>query len=255
MSPGIISGPQTAGYLCEAMGILSDFEDRVAAGIEGVFAGAFRSPVQPVEIARALARAAGDGRVLGVGVVYAPTSYTVALSREDDAKLGSFKSVLAGELSTYIADHARERGYALTSKPHITFATGHDLKLGRFRVSAALAEAPADHEGPAVRLADAGPGTPGLATVTVGDIGHDVALNGDEVFVGRLAECQIQLGDANVSRRHAAFIRLEEGWALSDLGSTNGTRVNGREIERVRLADGDVIDIGLTRLVYHAPRS
>ena len=72
--------------------------------------------------------------------------------------------------------------------------------------------------------------------------------------MGRLAECQIQLHDANVSRRHAAFIRLEEGWAISDLGSTNGTRVNGAPVERARLADGDVIEIGLTRLVYHAPK-
>lgn len=236
------------------MGILSDFEDRIAASIEGVFAGAFRSPVQPVEIARALARAADDGRVLGVGVVYAPTSYTVAISPQDDEKLASFKPVLAGELATYLIDHAREQGYALPVKPQVNLTVHDDLKLGRFRVSAALAEAPADHEGPAVRLADAGPAGSGLATVTVGDIGHDVALNGDEVLVGRLAECQVQLNDANVSRRHAAFIRLEEGWALSDLGSTNGTRVNGREIDRVRLADGDVIEIGLTRLVYHAPK-
>lgn len=236
------------------MGILSDFEDRIAAGIEGLFAGAFRSPVQPVEIARALARAADDGRVLGVGVVYAPTSYTVALSPEDDENLGSFKPVLEGELATYIGDHARERGYALTAKPQVSLTIHDDLRLGRFRVSASLAEPPADHVGPAVRLHDAEPSEPGLATVTVGDIGHDVALAGEQVLVGRLAECQVQLSDANVSRRHAAFIRLEDGWALADLGSTNGTSVNGRPIERVRLADGDVIDIGLTRLVYHAPK-
>ena len=72
------------------MGILSDFEDRIAAGIEGLFAGAFRSPVQPVELARALARAADDGRALGVGTVYAPTAYVVALSPEDADKLGAF---------------------------------------------------------------------------------------------------------------------------------------------------------------------
>lgn len=236
------------------MGILSDFEDRIASGIEGVFAGAFRSPVQPVEIARALARSADDGRVLGVGVVYAPTAYTVALSSDDDEKLGSFKPVLAGELATYVTDHAREQGYHLPVRPHVTLVVHDDLKLGRFRVSATLAEAPEDHEGPSVRLSDAAEGTSGLATVTVGDIGHDVALNGDEVLVGRLAECQVRLNDANVSRRHAAFIRLDDGWALSDLGSTNGTRVNGREIDRVRLADGDVIEIGLTRLIYHAPK-
>jgi hypothetical protein len=236
------------------MGILSDFEDRIASGIEGLFAGAFRSPVQPVEIARALARAADDGRVLGVGTVYGPTSYTVALSPEDSQALGTFKPVLAGELATYLVDQAREQGYLLSARPQVVFVVHDDLRLGRFRVSAALAESAEDDSGPAVRLPDAPVGASELATVTVGDIDHDVALNGDEVIVGRLAECQIQLHDANVSRRHAAFIRLEQGWAISDLGSTNGTRVNGAQVERARLADGDVIEIGLTRLVYHAPR-
>lgn len=236
------------------MGILSDFEDRIASGIEGLFAGAFRSPVQPVEIARALTRAADDGRVLGVGTVYAPTSYTVAISAEDDEALGTFKPVLAGELATYLVDHARERAYLLSIRPQVTFAVHDDLKLGRFRVSAALAQAAEDDEGPAVRLPDAPSGASDLATVTVGDIDHDVALGGDEVSVGRLAECQIQLHDANVSRRHAAFMRLDDGWAIADLGSTNGTRVNGHPVERARLADGDVVEIGLTRLVYHAPR-
>lgn len=248
-SPQAVADP-----LRRHMGILSDFEDRIAAGIEGLFAGAFRSPVQPVEIARALTRAADDGRVLGVATVYGPTSYTVAISPEDSEALGTFKPVLAGELTTYLVDHARERGYHLSARPQVSFVVHEDLKLGRFRVSASLAEPDADDEGPAVRLPDASSEASTMATVTVGDIAHDVALQGDEVVVGRLAECQVRLSDVNVSRRHAAFIRLDDGWAITDLGSTNGTRVNGREVERVRLTDGDVVEIGLTRLVYHAPK-
>jgi len=236
------------------MGILSDFEDRIASGIEGLFAGAFRSPVQPVEIARALARTADDGRVLGVGTVYGPTCYTVALSPEDDEALGSFKPVLAGELAAYLVDQAREQGYHLSARPQVTFAVHDDLRLGRFRVSAALAVPDADDDGPAVRLPSASAEASDLATVTVGDIAHDVALRGEEVIVGRLAESQVRIVDANVSRRHAAFMRLDDGWAIVDLGSTNGTRVNGRPIERARLSDGDVVEIGLTRLVYHAPK-
>jgi hypothetical protein len=236
------------------MGILSDFEDRVAAGIEGLFAGAFRSPVQPVELARALARAADDGRALGVGLVYAPTAYTIALSSEDDTKLGSFKPLLAGELATYLLDHARERGYLLAARPSVAFTTHDDLRLGRFRVSAVLAEPPADHRSrPATHLDEAPTGLSDIATVTVSDFEHDIGLRGDEVVVGRLAECQICLPDANVSRRHAAFMHLDDGWAVADLGSTNGTLVNGQPVERTRLHDGDVIEIGLTRLTYHEP--
>ncbi len=253
------------------MGILSDFEDRIAAGIEGLFAGAFRSPVQPVEIAKTLARAADDGRALGVATVYAPTAYTVALSAEDDVKLGAFKPVLAGELASYILDHAHERGYVLPSRPQVTFAVHDDLRLGRFRVSASLTESPAEatfepghgpaDDGGAADEAAAAPhvrpvvgDTSGIATVTVGELPHDVALRGDEVVVGRLAECQICLPDSNVSRRHAAFMRLDDGWAIADLASTNGTFLNGTRVEQTRLRDGDVIEIGLTRLVYHQPR-
>lgn len=237
------------------MGILSDFEDRIGGAIEGMFAGAFRSPVQPVELARALARAADDGRTLGVATVYIPTSYTIALSPEDSANLGTFRATLAGELATYLVDHAREHGYHLHDRPRVDFVVHDDLRLGRFRVSASLAEEAVDPQPRGVPGAgDAAPG-PGMATVTIGDLGHDVVLTGDEVLVGRLAESQIPIVDANVSRRHAAFMKLDDGWAIADLGSTNGTRVNGLPIERVRLRDGDVIEIGLARLVYHEPRS
>lgn len=278
------------------MGILSEFEDRVATGIEGLFAGAFRSPVQPAEIAKALARAADDARAVGVNAVYAPNSFTVALSAEDSRKFGTFKTVLAGELATYLVDHAREQHYLLTSRPVVTFVTHTDLKLGRIRVSAALTDAPAEREaGPTDGIeadrprrvtpvpgydtvdapvnspvdflaADAGAAVPdapapfrtasapsGAAVLTFAGSGRRVPLDTYELIVGRLPECAICLDDANVSRRHAAFIHLDDGWAVTDLGSTNGTRVNGNEVRRARLHDGDVVEIGLTRLTFHEP--
>lgn len=221
------------------MGILSDFEDRIGSAIEGVFAGAFRSPVQPVEIAKALARAADDDRAIGVGAVYAPEVYTVALSREDYQNLGSFRDTMAAELATYVADHAREQGYKLRNEPRVEFVVDDLLKMGRFQVSTSFGEEAATRK---------------AATVTLGDLEHDVLLSGEEVVVGRSASCQICIPDANASRRHAAFVRLDDGWAIRDLGSTNGTRVNGALVKHARLRDGDVIDIGLTRLTYHEPK-
>ncbi len=231
------------------MGILSDFEDRMGASIEGFFAGAFRSPVQPAELAKSLGRAMDDGRVIGVGKVYVPAAFAVALSPEDDEQLGSFKPTLGGELATYLVDHAREAGYALSAKPTVTFVVHEELRLGRFRVSAALAEEPTDAPRRRPTITPDG----GIATVTVGGLEHDVALRGEQVVVGRLADCQIHLPDVNVSRRHAAFIRMDDGWAIEDLDSTNGTLLNGTTIERARLHDGDVIEIGVTQLIYHDP--
>jgi len=245
------------------MGILSDFEDRVATGIEGLFAGAFRSPVQPAEIAKALARAADDERAVGVNAVYAPNSFTVALSAEDSRKLGTFKTVLAGELATYLVDHAREQHYLLTSRPVVTFVAHTDLKLGRFRVSAALTDATSPAGSPMDLPADPDTYAPApfrtasppseVAVLTFAGSGRRVPLDTYELIVGRNPECAICLDDANVSRRHAAFIRIDDDWAVTDLGSTNGTRVNGNEVRRARLHDGDVVEIGLTRLTFHEP--
>jgi hypothetical protein len=245
------------------MSILSDFEDRVGGALEGAFASVFRSPVQPSEIAKALARAMDDGRVTGVGKVYAPVSFIVSLSIEDTDNFGAFTATLAGELSTYLVDHAREHVYHLTEKPRIVFVEDEDLRLGRFRVSAELAFAEADEFEPGpvdesfydheAKEPDE-PATPfaGLATVTVGDTDHDVALRGDRMVIGRIDSCDICLSDVNVSRRHAAIVRHGDEWRIEDLESTNGTLLNGRPVTSERLQDRDVIEIGLTRLTYHS---
>ncbi|MBE0477183.1 MAG: DUF3662 domain-containing protein [Coriobacteriia bacterium] len=238
------------------MSILSEFEDRVAHAVEGFFSGAFRSPVQPAEIAKALARAMDDGRAVGVGKVYAPTCFTVALSPEDDRKLSAFESTLGGELATYLVAHADERDYELAGRPEVGFVVHDDLKMGRFRVAAEMAP-PAEAAGSGLRPTASAQGSrPSLSrmsTVTIGGVDHDVVLRSERVVVGRLGECGICLADANASRKHAAFVRDGEGWAIEDLGSTNGTFVNGVRSPRSRLRDGDVIQIGVTKLVYHEP--
>ena len=94
----------------------------------------------------------------------------------------------------------------------------------------------------------------GVATVTVRGIDHDVVLRGDRMVVGRLSSCDICLQDRNTSRQHAAFTRHGNSWSVEDLGSTNGTLVNGRAVDTMVLRDADVIVVGITELVYHEPR-
>ncbi|MDY0087563.1 MAG: DUF3662 and FHA domain-containing protein [Coriobacteriia bacterium] len=263
------------------MSILSDFEDRIASAVEGLFAGAFRSPVQPAEIAKALGKAMDDRKAVGVGKVYVPHAYTVALSAADSDQMGSFQSTLRGELATFLVGHAAERGYTLTARPAITFVIHDDLRLGRFRVAATegppdvaelaeddaaplrgvpshAARKPADFAAPAPikpRTQPPPAATPAqdIATVTVGGVEHDVALGGERVTVGRLSVSGIKLADANVSREHAAFVREGAGWAIEDLDSTNGTYLNGERITFERLQDGDVISVGASELIFHGP--
>lgn len=289
------------------MSILSDFEDRVGRAIEGVFAGVFRAPVQPAELARAAAKEMDRRRKLGVGKVYAPTMYSILLSPADGEMLGGFAKTLAGELETYLRGYAHERDYQLTTKPRVRFLVDDELKLGRFEVIGELlspeqiatelgeedahgpeATATAAHRPQAAIPAPspAAPVTiepslesvaplgldgldtfapsddepslpepaPVLATVTVPGVAHDVVLAGDRVTVGRLSSCGVCLSDVNVSREHAAFEREGSGWAAVDLGSTNGTLVNGEHVGRRRLSDGDIVTVGITELVYHEPR-
>jgi hypothetical protein len=95
---------------------------------------------------------------------------------------------------------------------------------------------------------------PGIATVTVRGIDHDVVLRGDRMVVGRLTSCDVCLQDKNTSRQHAAFVREGAGWSVEDLGSTNGMLVNGHAATHARLHDGDVVVVGITELVYHEAR-
>lgn len=344
------------------MSILSDFEDRIGRALENGFASVFRAPVQPAELARKLGREMDRGKKLGVGKVYAPTLYTILLSRQDDAALGGFAETLSGELETFLIGYAREHNYELaTGRPVVRFLVDKGLKLGRVEIIGELLSpdelveelgyrpdedqyetprepssasggplagaplaaqaypwptmasanthlvepSPAEEPKPAAVfdandldldfvpnaapgagatpgvpvpipeaipaapapipeaqaanptqfLGSAEPSSPPLATVTVRGVDHDVVLRGDRMVVGRLQACEICLSDVNVSREHAAFEREGLGWAIRDLGSTNGTLVNGEKVRRERLRDGDLIVIGITELVYHEPRS
>ncbi|TLM66685.1 MAG: DUF2662 domain-containing protein [Actinobacteria bacterium] len=240
------------------MSILSDFEDRVAGAVEGLFAGAFRSPVQPAEIAKKCGKAMDDGRVVGVGKVYAPTSYTVVISEADEERMEGFIEVLEGELATYLVGYAQERGYDLAQRPVVLFEVDDEFRLGRVEVETKMSRRPVTGELGADDVAErpdssaSDAGTP--ATVTVTGLDHDVVLAGGRVVVGRLAECGVVLADSNVSRRHAAFTERTGGWEVEDLGSTNGTFLNGRPLTGAELLrDGDVVQVGVTKLVYNAP--
>ncbi len=285
------------------MSILSDFEDRVGRAVEGGFARVFRSPVQPAELARKLGKEMDHSNALGVGKVYAPTMYSILLSRQDDSALGGFADTLSGELETYLIGYARERNYTLTTRPVVRFLIDPELRLGRFDVIGELLSpeeiaaetgedasdpqqpeplAPVRRGGAAAALATSLPGTPATpvsptsvfdaagpaasspilpppaapqpATVAIRGVDDDVVLSGDRAVVGRLNTCAICLTDANASREHAAFEREGTGWAIQDLGSTNGTLLNGAPVKRQRLRDGDVVAVGITEIVYHEAR-
>ena len=116
------------------MGILRDFERRLEGAVEGLFARAFRSGVQPVELGKRLVREVEDGRTVGVNRVYVPNVYVYELSPGDRERFADYEVALAQELAALAVDTARERDWAMLGPARIEFETADDLEVGRFRL-------------------------------------------------------------------------------------------------------------------------
>ena len=261
------------------MSVLRSIEQKIEGLFEGVFGRAFRTNVQPIELARWLAKEMDQHRSVSVSRVYVPNEYTVFLASSDRAQFASYEGSLIGELQEYLAEHARREGYALLTPPRVIFATDADLAMGESGVSARVVQpreglepvrapappvqAPAMPAPPPVPQPEPSPTMvykpgeplaeppepepePPRELVTLSFEGREVPVTGDRVLLGRSRECDIRLADANVSRRHAEVHREDESFWIVDLGSTNGTELNGRRVERARLADGDRITLGST---------
>jgi hypothetical protein len=243
---------------------LRNLESRIEGLVEGVFSRAFSSEVQPVELARKLAKEMDSHKTAGVARVYVPNEYTVFLSTRDRERLEGYERSLEQELSGYLLEHARRRDYDLLTRPEVEFKTDERLRLGEFGIQARLVKPPAREGAPAtqgeeghtmvysaVRSApreEAGDRQAGVATRAVVALGdRRYVLEGPRATIGRSKDAECVLRDPNVSRRHAELRRSPNGdWTIADLGSTNGIKVNGRRVSSTRLGPGDEVTLGTT---------
>jgi len=235
-----------------------------------VFSRAFSSQVQPVEIARKLAKEMDAHRTASVSQVYVPNQYTVYLSAEDHARLEGYERSLEQELSGYLLEHARRRDYALLTRPEVSLETDERLRLGEFGIQTRLVKPP-PRQGEQPEQGEQGqtmvyaapkqqgrqkkgrqPGARLVETraiVSMDD--RRYVLDGPVAVLGRSHECDCVFRDPNISRRHAELRRGTTGdWQVVDLGSTNGVKVNGRRVESSRLSPGDEVVLGTTRFVF-----
>jgi Protein of unknown function (DUF3662)/FHA domain len=212
---------------------LQQFEERLERLVEGTLAKPFRNNLQPIEIGRRLTREMDLHRRLGVHGLIAPNSFTITLAPPDVDRFANFIDALSRELADAARDHARAEGYIFVGPVDVQVYEGTRLRAGRFVVTAEVVEGP--EEGP-------------YAEIVLPD-GARVAIGEDPVVLGRLPECDVVLSDPNVSRRHAELRRTGEAVVVTDLGSTNGTRVNGVPVHEQVLASGDEITVGSTSLV------
>lgn len=237
------------------MGILRDFENRLERIVEGFFSKAFRSSIQPVELARRILREMDATKTVSVREVWVPNRYIVSLAEEDRERLTGMEKALARELEQVVVDGARERGFGLVARPEVVFASDEHLKRGSFEVEAELAEdtgpPPADVARPTGELRKAR-GTPALVLVENGRVLREFPLAGERTTIGRMPGCDIELKDPGASRRHAEIRRTREGFTVVDLDSTNGTMVNNATVSHRDLTDGDLITIGRTTLEFRS---
>jgi hypothetical protein len=265
------------------VGVLQRFERRLEGMVGLAFARIFKGKVHPAEIARALTREADEQRsVMGEGRVLAPNVYEVRLGETDFAHLAQWSEQLAGELADMVTEHVEAEGYQVFDKITVRLVQDDELPTGVFEVSSHVAD-PARPAPSAVDLAPppsgAHPALPPLpplrgrvATDTgkqspsfVGRAGsrpgitHVLVVDGPGTrhelstgrnVIGRGTEADIRLPDTGVSRKHVDVVLDGSTAIVEDLGSTNGTLVNGRRISRQPLVDGDVIRIGHSVLVY-----
>lgn len=225
---------------------LRDFERRLGGLVEGLFSKTFRSGVQPVELAKRLIKEMDAGRTVGVTEVWAPNHVAFHLSPDDGERLEQAEAAMIAELKNVIRENASERGWGLVGPPEVEFFVDDRMKKGDFMCTATLVEG-AEKVEPAVTP---GPASPGLLIVNEDGAARSVPLAAEALTIGRLPDCDITLKDKGASRRHAQIRTVDGVSTLTDLGSTNGTRLNGQTVQSRQLEDGDRITIGATVLEY-----
>jgi hypothetical protein len=249
--------------------VLRSIEQKIEGLFEGLFGRAFRANVQPVELARKLVKEMDDHRTVSVSRIYVPNEYTVYLSPPDREQFTDYEGSLTTELQDYLAEHARRESYVLLTAPVVLMETDDDLAVGEFGIATRVTqpepgrgepstppqlesgatmvykprtEIPPD--GPPIDVALAQE----IVTLTMDGIRHEIDKR--RFVLGRSKDCDIQLADPNVSRRHAELRQEGSAYWLIDLDSTNGSQVNGHRTARTKLESGDTITVGSTDLVF-----
>ncbi len=214
---------------------LQQFERRLERMVEGAFARAFRGELQPIELGRRLTREMDLHRSVSVRGLVAPNVFEVVVSEDDYERFVGFLDVLGKELAEAAREHARTEGYTFLGPVVVKITSDPALPKSTFEIGSEVVE---NTETP-------------VGWIVLPD-DRRIGIGSEPVTIGRLPDCTVPLADPNVSRHHAEIRRDGDRVYLIDLGSTNGTRVNGIPIHQRQLADGDVVMVGTTAFRFQA---
>jgi hypothetical protein len=250
------------------VGVLQRFERRLGGLVEGAFAKVFKGGVEPVELAGALARECDDRKAISATRSLVPNEFTITLSSPDYQRLSPYSQALGEELATLVREHAAEQRYTFVGPVIVRLEHDPELPLGIYRVRSAVGSAPGLSGPGAGQMrqprSQESDGRPRLVLTSGGSVRAgeaeasgaetEYALDQELVIIGRSSEADLRLADTGVSRRHGEVRRIGKAeHSYRDLGSTNGSKVNGHiatPANPVRLRDGDRIEVGNSALVY-----
>lgn len=224
------------------MGLLDSFEHKLDRLVNGAFAKAFKSEVQPVEIAAGLQRELDDrAAVVSRSRTVVPNIFTVELSQADYDRLSIYETTVETELAGLAREYAQDQRYAFLGSVEVHLAAQPELSTGMFRVRSEVRPGPSGAPAPAAPAE----GQPHLEVDGIRYALHAVTR------LGRGTDVDIRVDDPGVSRQHAEIV-LGSDVTIRDLNSTNGTLVDGRMISSQVLRDGARIQLGTTTLIYRA---
>ncbi|WP_026551265.1 DUF3662 and FHA domain-containing protein [Arthrobacter sp. H20] len=231
------------------MGILDNVERGLEKIVRGAFSTGSRSQVQPVEIASALRRELDNKSItLAEGRTLAPNVFTARLSDSDFVQAQEWGAPLAEELCDVVIKHVNSQGYTLRGPVKVSFTRDADLKAGVFEIDSSTEK----QEAPRRQATPNAPTRQPTRLQPVLDLdGQRYSLNAGSIILGRSSEADILVDDTGVSRKHLE-IRIQNGTTKAvDLGSTNGSYVNGQRVQsETGLTDGSIITMGRTRITF-----
>ncbi|MEO7430239.1 MAG: DUF3662 and FHA domain-containing protein [Acidimicrobiales bacterium] len=213
------------------------FERRLERLVEGAFARAFKSGLRPIELGRRLVREMDDNRSVGVrGGTVVPNTFTVGLSASDLEQFEGVHDSLTRELADAAREHARDEGYSFMGPVEVLLEEDDKLHTGAFQITGRMVE---------------GAGGSGAGSIVLPS-GDRFSLTESIITIGRHPDSNLVLADPNVSRNHAEIRPQGDRYVVVDLGSTNGSRINGVRIDSQALTDGDELTFGNTRMRFEA---
>jgi hypothetical protein len=248
--------------------MLARFERLMEQAVEGSLRRVFGTSLQPIQLAKAAARAMEQAQVVGRHGAEVPNVYELRLASADLRRFDGYSETLQAEVRGYLLDYARERGLRFVAEPRVELIEDGRLREGSLRASArfgGLSEAVQHEVDDAVegtrqlRLAELAAARQQRRAAEQGRLrlrdadGLDIVLQPDIAVVrlGRATDNDVVLASHNVSRYHAQLRSVESGWLVYDLSSTNGTWLDGRRIDasapalvcggsRLRLGDREI---------------